>query len=156
MFPWFLNKCDSKDNYYKYLQVLWTFKWVINAVTDFPAISLSKIEGLREEFERRFQEYGTGDRVINYFKAQQESQLGNIEKSLELADKYFSDTRTCELDDCAACQPNNISRVFFYHGHSVQLLCTLKVHYYHRLCKPFNCQLQEMTCVYLRHLYLYS
>ena len=112
MFPWFLNKCDSKDNYYKYLQVLWTFKWVINAVTDFPAISLSKIEGLREEFERRFQEYGTGDRVINYFKAQQESQLGNIEKSLELADKYFSDTRTCELDDCAACQPNNISRVF--------------------------------------------
>jgi hypothetical protein len=112
MFPWFLNKCDSKDNYSKYLQVLWTFKWVINSVTDFPAISLSKIEGLFKEFERRFEEYGTGDRVINYFKAQMESQLGNIDKSLEFAADYFSDTRTCILDDCAACQPNNISRVF--------------------------------------------
>jgi hypothetical protein len=112
MFPWFLNECDSKDNYHKYLQVLWTFKWVINSVTDFPAISLAKIEGLFQEFERRFEEYGTGDRVINYFKAQMESQLGNIDKSLEFATAYFSDKKTCELDDCAACQPNNISRVF--------------------------------------------
>jgi hypothetical protein len=112
MFPWFLNECDSKDNYSKYLQVLWTFKWVINSVTDFPAISLAKIEGLLQEFERRFEEYGTGDRVINYFKAQLESQLGNVEKSLEFAADYFSATKTCILDDCAACEPNNISRVY--------------------------------------------
>lgn len=112
MFPWFLNECDSKDNYHKYLQVLWTFKWVINSVTDFPAISLAKIEDLLQEFERRFEEYGTGDRVINYFKAQLQSQLGNIDQSLEFAEAYFSDHKSCMLDDCAACQPNNISRVF--------------------------------------------
>ncbi|WP_052598550.1 hypothetical protein [Aureispira sp. CCB-QB1] len=112
MFPWFLNECDNKENYFKYIQVLWTFKWIINSLTDFHTISLEKIEGLFQEFERRFKEFGTGDRVINYFKAQRESQLGNVERSLELAERYFNDTKTCMLDDCAACQPNNISRVF--------------------------------------------
>lgn len=126
MFPWFLNECDGKDNYHKYLQVLWTFKWVINAVTDFPAISLSKIESLLQEFERRFKEYGTGDRVIHYFKAQLESQLGNIEKSLEFAELYLSDTKTCELDDCAACQPNNISRIFLVAGQYDRMMDCIK------------------------------
>lgn len=112
MFPWFLNECDNKQNYFKYMQVLWTFKWVINSVTDFHTISLEKIEGLFQEFERRFKEFGTGERVLNYFKAQQESQLGNIEASLAFAERYFNDTKTCSLDDCTACQPNNISRVF--------------------------------------------
>ena len=112
IFPWFLNSCDKHPDRFSYFNVLWTFKWIMGAITNYHTISLDHLDRLFKEFEKRYTAYGSGEKVILYYKMRQLAETGNISESLEYYAKYIASTESGALDDCLACQPNNCMEVF--------------------------------------------
>jgi hypothetical protein len=108
MFPWLLKKCDEDRERYNYYSTLWKYKWIINNVRDFAKVSLEKMDELLADFEQRYKDYGTGDKVIHYFKLQYFDAIGDLEKAADEYALYQKASSANVLDDCEACQPNNL------------------------------------------------
>jgi hypothetical protein len=111
IFPWFLKLCDKYPERFNYFDVLWAFKWIIGAVNYYHKINLTQINNLFDEFEKRFKSYGSGDKVIDYFKMRLYAETGRTKESLVAYRQYQKNDNAGELDDCDACQPNNCQEV---------------------------------------------
>lgn len=110
--PWLLKRIDEGHNQDSAHTVLWMYKWIIINLSDFAAISLSQIDQLLNDMEKRFLDHGTGMRIIHYFRMIVNSDLGNMSQALEHMKLYLKDNKSCDLDDCKACQPNNLLDVY--------------------------------------------
>jgi hypothetical protein len=112
IFAWFLNMCDKHPDRFEYFKVLWAFKWIIGAVNYYHKINLPQLNNLFAEFEQRFKSYGSGDKVVDYFRMRFYSETGRVKESLEAYKQYKKSDSVGELDDCEACQPNNCQEIF--------------------------------------------
>lgn len=106
--PWLLKRIDDGYNLDELSSVLWMYKWVITNLPGFAAIPRNKIEELLEDMSTRFQSFGSGQKVIYYLKLQVYLLLGDLPKSEENYVLYTKSRGRGSLDDCAACQPNNL------------------------------------------------
>ena len=117
MFPWLLARCDEDRQRFPYYSTLWTYKWIISNVKNFARIPLSKIEELIVDFERRFRDYGAGDKVIHYFKVLYYTAIGELAKATTEYQLYLKvANQDGLLDDCDACQPNNLINYLVSNG----------------------------------------
>ncbi|VXB84753.1 hypothetical protein FLAVO9AF_30051 [Flavobacterium sp. 9AF] len=108
-FPWFLNyKKNNPLGYYHYHHLVWSFKWIIIRVASYGKIPLAQINSLFQQFENEVKEYGAGDKVIEYFSSIVQLGIGNLEAAEEKYKKYRKLRKTSDLDDCYACQINNM------------------------------------------------
>ncbi len=112
IFPWLLNRLDEGYNQDELSTVLWMYKWVIIKLPCYANISLSQIESLQKDMERRFLDYGTGSRLSYYFKMIVYGYLGDTSKAQQYLKCYLEDDTTSVLDDCRACQPNSLLSVY--------------------------------------------
>ncbi|MDJ1493847.1 hypothetical protein QNI19_12970 [Cytophagaceae bacterium DM2B3-1] len=112
IFPWLLKRMDEGHNKNHQYSVLWMYKWVIIKLPCYASVSLQQIEDLQQDMERRFLDYGTGTRIIDYFRMIVYAHLGNLSKAQEHLKNYLQDTSSCLLDDCDACQPNNVLDIY--------------------------------------------
>ncbi|HTF82158.1 MAG TPA: hypothetical protein VL947_10545 [Cytophagales bacterium] len=110
--PWLLNRLDEGHNQDFAHNILWMYKWIIINLPDFAAISLAQIEQLTKDMEKRFLDYGTGIRIVHYFKMIQHSSMGQLEEAKAYMKLYLQDHSESNLDDCSACQPNNLLSVY--------------------------------------------
>lgn len=110
--PWLLKRLDEGYNLDYLENVLWMYKWIIINLPCFAAISLSQIQSLLADMERRFIEFGTGPRIIHYFKMIIYSDLGQLDLAKIHLTEYLKSNKKCSLDDCKACQPNNLLYVY--------------------------------------------
>lgn len=108
-FPWFLNyKKNNQLGYYDYHQLVWSFKWIIIRVASYGKIPLDQIHSLFQQFENEVKEYGAGTKVIDYFSSIVHLALGDLETADEKYKNYKRLRKTSDLDDCYACQINNM------------------------------------------------
>lgn len=112
VFPWLLKRLDEGYNQDEIYDVLWMYKWVIIELPSYASISLTQIETLQKDMERRFLDYGTGTRLIHYFRMLVTQTLGDMEKAQEHMKCYLEDHTRSVLDDCRACQSNSLLNVY--------------------------------------------
>lgn len=110
--PWLLKRLDEGHNTDQLDTVLWMYKWIIIKLPSFASISVAQIEQLLNDMEKRFLDFGTGMRIVNYFRMIVYSNMGRLEQSKKYLQLYLQDNATCSLDDCRACQPNNLLGVY--------------------------------------------
>jgi len=108
-FPWFLNyKKNNELSYYNYYQLVWSFKWIISRITSYGKIPLPQIHGLFQQFEDEVKEFGGSTKTIDYFSVIYNLALGNVEVAEEKYKNYKKLRKTSSIDDCYACQINNM------------------------------------------------
>ena len=59
-FSWCLGQCDRQPERFPVNKVLWEFRWVVSSLDTFPEISRAKIDEMRGEMARRYQQAGAG------------------------------------------------------------------------------------------------
>lgn len=110
LFPWFLNyKKENEIDSYRYYSLVWSFKWIVSRIGSYGKISLQQIDTLFEQFEKEVLEYGAGPKLISYFKLILHTNMGNIAEAEKHLKDYKKSKLYSDLDDCYACQINNMS-----------------------------------------------
>lgn len=110
LFPWFLNYKKNNELYwYDYHTFVWSFKWIVARIGSYGKIPLEQVESVFSQFEKEVEEYGAGKKVIYYFRTTLYRHLGNLEKAEEFLKLYKRSRATSDIDDCYACQINNIA-----------------------------------------------
>ncbi|EOR71083.1 hypothetical protein TM51_09421 [Thermobifida fusca TM51] len=85
-------------------RLLWQFKWIIAALTDFPEIPLDRTYALLDDMERRYRESGYSLHPVHGLRCQVARHIGDV----ATADAEFERWRTAPQDessDCAGCVP---------------------------------------------------
>jgi tetratricopeptide (TPR) repeat protein len=83
--------------------ILWKYKWIINDLWGFPAISHKQIEGMFADFEERLRKGGYGLRTLYYFKLKYAWHRRDEKEMATLYKKWQSSKRD-SLSDCTACE----------------------------------------------------
>ncbi len=106
IFPWLLDCCDTYPKRFNYKDALWAYKWIVNDLYEFSAISCDQIETVFDDFERRFNKYGAGQRIITYYKMSKFHRMGNPKEALLYLRASESISEKGPLDNCEACMVN--------------------------------------------------
>ena len=61
-FTWCLAQCDRDPDRFPIERILWEFRWVVSSLCTFPEITRAKIDEMRLEMARRYQQAGAGPR----------------------------------------------------------------------------------------------
>lgn len=61
-FTWCLGQCDRDPERFPILRVIWEFRWVVSSLCIFPEVSKAKIEEMKAEMARRYEQVGAGPR----------------------------------------------------------------------------------------------
>ncbi|MEU4422899.1 tetratricopeptide repeat protein [Actinoplanes sp. NPDC024001] len=87
--------------------LLWLFKTMINALTDFPEVPLARTYAVLDDMERRYRENGHGMQPVYKHCYLVASHIGD----LEAADRWFEKWQAAprdSLSDCAGCEPTTL------------------------------------------------
>ncbi len=103
IFPWLLECCDTYPKRFRYSSTLWTYKWIVISLFDFASISYKQIETVFDDFENRYNKYGSGQRILEYYKMIKTYRLGNPKEALQHLRNYEMVLKNGPLDDCEAC-----------------------------------------------------
>lgn len=106
-FSWCLARYDETPEDYSDYQLFWRYKWVMNALADFPAISLKQIADLQADMERRYQQLGYSLRPAYYFRSDNARRMGQLEEALTYHEKWRRAPRDW-MADCAACEQSHL------------------------------------------------
>jgi hypothetical protein len=110
-YSWLLAQFDRNPGMFDESSLLWTYKWIVNSVCDFPQISKQKIYEMLDDMARRYVEAGRGLRVVEQHRYRAERFWGNREEAVRLyhaAAQMPSD----DLSNCPACEVDE--RVSFH------------------------------------------
>lgn len=108
-YPWFINyKKNNEMGFFNYYHFVWSFKWIIIRIGNYGKIPLEKINVIFEQFETELRGYDASDKLIEYFNSIVQLSLGNIDKAIESYKNYKKLRKTSSMDDCYACQINNM------------------------------------------------
>lgn len=120
-FSWQLGKFDQQPEEYDEETLMWSYKWILGKMPDFPEISREKIMELLEDFGRRFKSYGYSERSYWYYRFRIFMDFGELEEAGRSYDRF----RTMDRDfmsDCEACEQDEIMRYFLLKGDDEKVL----------------------------------
>ncbi|MEK4277363.1 MULTISPECIES: hypothetical protein [unclassified Paenibacillus] len=120
-FSWQLGKFDQQPEEYDEETLMWSYKWILGKMPDFPEISREKILELLEDFGRRFKSYGYSERSYWYYRFRIFMDFGELEEAGRSYDRF----RTMDRDfmsDCEACEQDEIMRYFLLKGDDEKVL----------------------------------
>ena len=63
-FTWCLAQVDRDPERFDLYRLLWQYKWVVNALPDFPTITRRQIEEMFADMERRFLAFGATPQAV--------------------------------------------------------------------------------------------
>jgi hypothetical protein len=112
VFPWLLSYIGKNKESDDAMTVLWYYKWVIMIMHEFPSISKQQIENALEDLRKKYNEFGSTDKVYHDYSREAYHNLGDYEKSAFHHQKHQAFKKRDHLDDCEACVLNRI--VTFY------------------------------------------
>ncbi|MEI7024430.1 hypothetical protein [Paenibacillus sp. y28] len=120
-FSWQLGQFDKQPDLYDSYDLLWSYKWILGKVCNFPEISLQQIENLLEDLRKRYREAGYSDRTYYYYRFRIAMDLGDG----AAAGKYFALFSEMERDlmsDCRACEQQQIYHYYVMIGEDERAL----------------------------------
>ena len=114
LFPWFLNIYDQYPDQFNYYQILWGYKWIVGPICKYANIPLAKVEAIFADFNQRFKDYGSTERIVAHFNMRKDYLTGNVSSAIE---KYYQSKNITQehfLDDCDACMLDHDLPIFLY------------------------------------------
>jgi cellulose synthase operon protein C len=88
--------------------LLWKFKTMVNALTDFPEIPLARTYAVLDDMERRYREGGHGLQPVYKHRFLVANHVGATEEAQGWFEKWRAAPRT-ELSDCEGCDPGTLA-----------------------------------------------
>ncbi len=104
-FSWSLAQFDRVGSDYGWDEdsLLWKYKWVLNSLWNFPAISPAQIEAAFSDFADRLVRGGYSPRTLYYFRAKYEHARGD-QAAAEGWRALWTISPEDGLSDCSACE----------------------------------------------------
>ncbi|MGW0434623.1 hypothetical protein ACWDV4_19055 [Micromonospora sp. NPDC003197] len=107
-FSWCLADFDRNPRPYhqQYLHnLLWHFKYMINALLNFPEVPLDRTYAVLDDMERRYRAGGHSPQAVYKYRHRVARHLGDVEQAEEWYRKWITTPRD-DLSDCAGCDPS--------------------------------------------------
>ena len=111
-FSWCLAQVDRNPDRFDLARLLWQYKWVINALPEFPQIERSQIDAMFVDMERRYRAYGSTGQAIQNKRRGVAIKMGDANAARTAHDAMAS-LRRDSLSDCLACEMDEVVQ---YHG----------------------------------------
>jgi hypothetical protein len=84
--------------------LLWRFKYVVSAITEFPEISLAQADGVLDDMERRYRAAGYGLHAVYTYRFAMAEHVG--EGSASRWYELWTGAERDRLSDCVGCDPS--------------------------------------------------
>ncbi|MFK7818475.1 MAG: hypothetical protein AB8G99_07140 [Planctomycetaceae bacterium] len=114
-FAWVLARFDEDPDCVDVYDLMWKYKWIINSVTSFPTVSLSRIRSMEDDMERRYLAAGYNLRAVHDVRADIAMETGEEERCREYFAKWKSIPRDF-MADCLACEQSSEVRFMVHFG----------------------------------------
>lgn len=104
-FTWLLARHDrlGAADAGKADDLLWQYKWVVGALTDFPQVGRGRIAAVLDDLERRFRAHGNQMRGVHAVRCKIALRLGDLDVAGVELEKMRAVPRD-RLADCRACE----------------------------------------------------
>ena len=121
-FSWLLAQLDENpdvlaefSDYFSDWDVLWSYKWIVGSIYEFPHLSKSQIYEMLEDFERRAVAAGYSLHAVYMLRYRFEKFCGNRDQALEYYSR-MADLPRDELSNCPTCYLNERANFAVYCG----------------------------------------
>jgi len=109
-FSWCLAKFDENPEQFDDYSLLWSFKWVLENISEFPEITREQIANLHAEMKDWFLRYGYSMRPVQYLHLTNVMRMGQPGIAYESLDSWQTLPRD-EMADCEACEQDKIVEI---------------------------------------------
>ncbi|WP_431874138.1 hypothetical protein [Micromonospora marina] len=117
-FSWCLAEYDKDPQPYhqRYThQLLWFFKYMVNAMVKFPELPLDRTYAVLDDMERRYRDSGHSLQAVHKHRYLVAAHLGDEEAAEQWYRKWMTTPRDA-LSDCAGCDPTTQVAHLVRHG----------------------------------------
>lgn len=114
-FTWLLAQCDADPDRFDDSDLLWKYKWVVGRLTDFPQISLARIDVAVEDMTARYKKHGCSMRPIHKLRRDIAQDMGDHQRARQWHELWAT-TAGDWMNDCAACEANALLEYYLYIG----------------------------------------
>lgn len=102
-FSWCLAQSDREPERFPTRDLIWKYKWMLGAATDFPTISLQRIRDMQKDFETRLKKQGHGLCSFHKLKMENAREMGYLAEGLHY-EKLWKKSGRDFMADCRACE----------------------------------------------------
>lgn len=81
-FTWCLAQCDRDPERFPIERILWEFRWVVSSLCTFPEIPRARIDQMRTEMARRYQQAGAGRRSFWLMCRKMAVDMGDVRQAV--------------------------------------------------------------------------
>ncbi|HEU5472333.1 MAG TPA: hypothetical protein VFV67_16905 [Actinophytocola sp.] len=115
-FAWCLAAHDRGEADHRYdHQLYWHFKWIVNALTRFPEMSLDRTYAVLDDMERRYRAAGHTMNPVHQYRTQVADHVGDQDTAREQYRLWCAAPRG-EMSDCLGCEPDHKVRYLSARG----------------------------------------
>ncbi|MEV6342096.1 tetratricopeptide repeat protein [Actinoplanes sp. NPDC051851] len=110
-FSWCVADFDRNPQPYherRMHSLLWLFKTMVSALTNFPEIPLARTRSVLDDMERRYREAGHGMQPVYKHRYLVAKHVGQLEEADAWFEKWQAAPRD-SLSDCAGCDPTTLT-----------------------------------------------
>jgi hypothetical protein len=114
-FTWCLAHCDRAADGQLEHAMLWKYKWVANALPEFPHIALEQIHAVLDDMATRYQRAGMSLRAVYKLRCGLAMGMGDRETA-RAQHRAWQHAPADAVSDCAACERNHRVKYLFFEG----------------------------------------
>ncbi|OWK46672.1 hypothetical protein [Fimbriiglobus ruber] len=114
-FSWCLAQVDRDPQNFDESELLWSYKWVVGNLSNFPNISRGQIEDLFADMARRFERHGSTLHAVHGIRREVAVDMLDRETA-EAAHAKFLKVARDRLSDCAACVQDTLIDYYAFLG----------------------------------------
>jgi hypothetical protein len=118
-FTWCLAHCDRDQGGQLGHGMLWKYKWIGNALPEFPQIPLGQIHGVLDDMARRYEKAGMSLRAVHKLRCGLAMGMGDREAA-RAHHRAWQQAPVDSVSDCAACERNHRVKYLCFMGREAE------------------------------------
>jgi len=118
-FTWSLAYCDREQSGQLGHGMLWKYKWIANALPEFPHITLTQIHGVLDDMTARYAKAGMSLRAVHKLRCGLAMGMGD-RAAARAHHRAWQQAPADSVSDCAACERNHRVKYLFFQGKDEQ------------------------------------
>ncbi|WP_338553118.1 hypothetical protein [Paenibacillus sp. KS-LC4] len=120
-FSWQLGQCDQDPEDFDSSDLMWSYKWIVGNISNFPEVPMTQIQELVEDLGKRYKEHGYSRRTYLYYRSRLALSHGRLEEAKDFLEQMMKVERDY-MTDCIACEQNHIVELYAQLGEDEQAL----------------------------------
>lgn len=106
-FSWCLGQFDRDPERFDAHRLLWQYKWVANALPDFPQIERRQIDEMFDDMAKRFRTFGASEHAVWHKRRGVALKMGEPD-AMRRAHVKLAGLKRDDLSDCHACEMDEV------------------------------------------------